>query len=239
MIIEMSSNDIRINIVSRMLYWTEFIYLMVIRHDDDTAGMLSRCTLDTGAVLSKAVCFIFIDRPLVFLKELHHITVGGLIGHRTYCSCLKYIFFTENRAHILMGYRLVFPCEVQVDIRLLVSVETKEGGERNGISVTLHRCAAFRTVFFRHVYTAVIQVHVTPLQVFAFRADIMRFQRIYLGDAGHGCSQRRTYRASGAYQIAVLVGLMYQHLCRHIHDRIAVIYNRRKFLFQTFSDAVR
>ena len=32
---------------------------------------------------------------------------------------------------------------------------------------------------------------------------------------------------------------MYKHLCRHIHDRIAVIDNRGKLLLQTFSDAVR
>ena len=60
------------------------------------------------------------------------------------------------------------------------------------------------------------------VRVVAVWADIMRRQRIYLGNMGHGGGKGGTYGASGAYQIAVLIGLIHQLLGNNIHHGITV-----------------
>ena len=96
-IVEMCRNDIGVHVVGRMLHRTELVYFMIVRHDDDTARMLTGSSFHTGTVLSKAVCLEFIDRTLAFFKELHNVTVSSLVRHGTYSSCLENVLFTENR----------------------------------------------------------------------------------------------------------------------------------------------
>ena len=55
-----------------------------------------------------------------------------------------------------------------------------------------HICAAAKSLVF------------VPFDVMAFRAQIMRRERIYLGDVRHKRNQRRTNRTTGTDQIAVL-----------------------------------
>ena len=222
-IVEVGGDDVRVHVVGRVLYRTKLVNLVVIGHDDDAARMLAGGSLHPGAVLGQPVRFEFIDRPLPFFEKFHYVAVGGLVCHRTYGTSLEYILFAEDGAYILVGYRLVFPGEVQVDIGFLVPVETQEGCERNGEAVTDQRCAAVRAVLFRHVDTAVVKVHVPPLQVVAVRTHIMGFQRIYFGDPRHGGRKRRSYGASGAYQVAVGVGLVHQHLGGHVHHGVPVV----------------
>ena len=60
------------------------------------------------------------------------------------------------------------------------------------------------------------------IRVITLRADIMRRQGIYLGNMGHGGGKGGTYGTSGAYQIAVLIGLIHQLLGNNIHHGITV-----------------
>ena len=168
-----------------MLYGTEFKYLVIIRADYDAAGMLSGGTLYSRAMRSQSVCFIFVNGYAPLFEVLHNVTESGLIGYCAYCTCLEYILFTEDLAYVAVSHRLIFSCEIKVDIRLLVSVETQEGGERNGESVPLHIRSAYRALLRRHINAAVVEALIAPFKVFALRAKIMWFQRIYLRYTGH------------------------------------------------------
>ena len=61
----------------------------------------------------------------------------------------------------------------------------------------------------------------------------MRAQRIYLCDSRHRGNKRRTYRSSGTYQIAVLVGFPHQLLCDNVHNGITVGDDGVQFPLQT------
>ena len=65
------------------------------------------------------------------LHVLFHISDGGLFRHGTDGARPERLPGTENDLRVFVGITLVFSGEVQVDIRLLVSLETKERLERN------------------------------------------------------------------------------------------------------------
>ena len=62
---------------------------------------------------------------------IFHITKGGLICQRTDGSCTEGLACSEDNLRIVVCLALVIPGEIQVDIRLLISLESQEGLEWN------------------------------------------------------------------------------------------------------------
>ena len=189
-IVKMRRDDVCRRVVRRMLYRTKLINLVVVRTDNDSARVLPGRPFHARTMLRQTLFFIFVDRNIAFLKELRDITVSGLFGDRTDRSRLKHILFTENSPDIAVRHRLIFPRKVQVDIRLLIALEPKEGRERDRIAIPLHRRTAVRTVQRRHIYAAVVLLHITPDDLFAVWTKIMRVKGIDLRNARHRRRER-------------------------------------------------
>ena len=62
------------------------------------------------------------------------------------------------------------------------------------------------------------------------RANVVRTERVDLGDVRQKCRKRGTDAASGANQIPGVVRLFYQLMRNHIHHGIPVFYNTVKLL---------
>ena len=185
-IIEVSRDDVGVALVCRLLYRAELIYLVVIRDYNDAARVLARGALYAGASLYQIVYIVFAGIYVIVLNVMLYVAEGGLLSYGSYRAGLVYVLFTEDLSHIPVGHRLVFAREVEVDIRLLVPLESEECGERYVEAFLLHACPAFRTHFLRHVVAYVVFARlVRPLEMLALRADIMRCERINLSYPGH------------------------------------------------------
>ncbi len=157
---------------------------------------------------------------------IFHIAEGRLIRQRTDGSCPEGLSCTENNLRIFVGLTLVITGEVQVDIRLLVSLKSQEGLKGNIKSLLLSAfcrtpgspCPAYRSPPSR-ISFHILRVKVT---VMAGGTDIVRPQRIYLRNSRHGSNEGGTYRTTGTYQIAVIVGFPHQLLGNDVHHRESV-----------------
>ena len=125
--------------------------------------------------------------------------------------------------------------EVQINIGRFVSVESKEGLKHNIVSVCLVFGSALGTFFIGQVkarpHTAVGE----ELIVLAcgIGTVVVRRQRIDLGNTCHGGYEGGSNRSAGAYQISLLLTVMYQSLGNQIKHGKAVFDNGCKFSFQT------
>ena len=61
------------------------------------------------------------------LKVILHITISRFICKGANGSCLEGLAFTENNFCITMGFRLIVSGEIQIDIWLLIPLESQEG----------------------------------------------------------------------------------------------------------------
>ena len=189
-IVEMGGDDVGLRVVGRVLYGTKLIYLMIVRDYYYSSRMLSGGALDSRTMLSKPVSLIFVYRNPLLLIKLSHISVSSLICDSSHRTGLENILFSEYRTDILMGYGLILSGKVKIYIRFLIAVKAQECGERNGEAVSVHLCAANGAFLRRHIYSAVIHLHISELHILTFRAYVMRIQRIYFRDAGHGSRKR-------------------------------------------------
>ena len=239
MVIKMCGNDIAVYIIGRMLHRRKFLDLLTHGQYDDSSRMLARSTTDAGATLHNTVdlTVTLVLSPLFII--ILHITKCGLFRKGTNGSCLECLAFSEDNLRIPVSIGLVFSGKVQVDIRLLISFETKECLKRDIKSFFVHLGATFRADLIRHVtpchtcvffYLRRIKIAVFTVRI---RTEIMRRQRIYLRDTGHSRCQGRTYRTSGTYQITILIGFPYQFLCNDIHHRITIGDNGVQLPVQT------
>ena len=127
------------------------VNIHVVRNNNDSSRVLSCCPLDTGSTLGKAfhLC-ITIKLPIVSLIALYK-SIGSLSSYRTNRSCTEGILLTKNITHIQMGARLVFSREVQVNIGNLVPIKTKEGLERNILSIFAEFVTTVWTILIGHI----------------------------------------------------------------------------------------
>ena len=125
-----------------------------------------------------------------------------------------------------MRLTLVITGEVQVDIRLFVSLESKERLERNVKSGFFQRLAAVRADGVRHIASGTADVlfdaRRIELAVMARLAVVMRAQRVYLRDSRHRRNERGTDGTTRSYEVAVLVRLPHQFLCDDVHNGVSV-----------------
>ena len=254
-IFKMGCDDVGVRVVRRVLDRAEVGDILVLRNDDQAAGMLAGGALDAHQTGSQAVFFGAgsLDTPL--FKILLDIAVGGLLGQGPDGAGAENVVRAEERLSILMGLGLILTREVQVDIRgLFVSGVAQEGLKGDVEAVTPQRGAAEGAVFLRHVGAAAVggqlfgehrraEVRFVPgfgtrvpaqlqrgeLRIAALRADIVRRERVDLGDAAHPGDHRGADAAPAADQIAVLQRVLHQLLGAHVDDVIVVIEDRLQF----------
>ena len=207
--------------------------------------MLSGRTADTGTALYNTVdlTVTLVLSPLFII--IFHITKCSFFRKSTNGSCLKCLALSEDNLRVPVGIGLIFSGKVQVDIRLLVTFKSEECLKRDVKPLFVHLGTTLRTDLIRHVtpchtcvffYLRGIKITVFTVRI---RAEIMRRQRIYLRDTGHGRCQGRTYGTSGANQITVLIGFPYQFLCNDIHYRITIGNNGVQLPVQTILHDLR
>ena len=206
-----------------MLYRTELIDFMAVRHDDDAARMLSRSLFDPCTAVSQTIHLSLVDTDLPLFKIPRHITISDPVLDRTDGSCFIYIFLAENLFDILLRRTLILPGKIQVDIRLLVGFESQERLKRDRKPFLAIRSAAFRADLVRHIHAAVVELFVAPFQVLAVRTQVVRRQWIYFGDSRHGCCKGGSYGSSRSYQVSIRKGFLYQKLRRPVHYGVPVV----------------
>ena len=98
--------------------------------------------------------------------------------------------------------------------------------------MTTHRAVLVRHIAARHscISFHIIRVKVT---VMTLGTDIVRTQRIYFRNSRHGSNERGTYRSTGAYQIAVIIGFPHQLLGNDVHHGESISDDGLQFPLQT------
>ena len=132
-----------------------------------------------------------------------------------------------------MGIGLIIAWrEIQINIRNLISIKSKEYGEWNVVSILIQAGAAFRAWLIRKVKPAAYGTIRKEFGPVAFRAYIMRWQRIYFRNARHGRNKGRTYRSSWTYEISAVIRMFNQLMSNEVQYTEPVLDNRFQFWFQ-------
>ena len=139
------------HVIRWILNRRKVVDIHVVRNNNDSSWVLSCSPLDTGSTLGKTfhLC-ITIKLPIVSLIALDK-SISSLSSNCTNRSCTEGIFFTKDITYIQVGARLVFSREVQVNIGNLVPIKTKEGLERNILSIFAEFMTTLWTVLIRHI----------------------------------------------------------------------------------------
>ena len=113
--------------------------------------MLTCCSLYTRTAACKSVLFGTTYNNVSLLKILFNISVCSFISNGSNGTRFENVTVTEKRLCISVSSRLILTGKVKVNIRALVTLEAKEGFERNIVSVTDKVCSAFGTSLNRKV----------------------------------------------------------------------------------------
>ena len=199
-IIEMRRDRVRRHIIRRMLYRCKGINLLSDRKDNDASRMLSGRPSHANTALHDPVDLTvsFADFPLLII--LFYITEGCLVRERTDRPGTERLTCAKNNFGIFMCLTLIITGEIQVDIRLLISLKSKEGLKRDVKPILFQRCPALRAYLIRHIaarhsrkFLHFFRIKITVMTV---RTDIMRAQWINLRDTRHRRNKRRADRSS-------------------------------------------
>ena len=192
MIVKMCRNNISRHIICRMLHRSEWVDIFPVRKYNNSSRMLSGTSADTGTSLNNPVNFASSLSCSPLFKIVLYISECGFIRKGTDGSRLEGLTFSEYNLCIMMGIGLILSWEVQVNIRLLISFESKEGLKGNVKALFGHPGAALWTdpvwhIASRHTGKSLdlrrIKVTVLTLRI---GAQIMGWQRIYLCNTRHG-----------------------------------------------------
>ena len=128
MIIKMCSHCFDCHIIGWMLYRCKFINFFSIGKNDDTAGMLSGGSVNTGTSCNDTVDLTVTFMYTLFFVIVFYITKSGFFRQRTYGAGTEGLPRAENYFRIFVGLTLVLTGEVQVDIRgLFVARKVSKG----------------------------------------------------------------------------------------------------------------
>ena len=208
-VIKVGGNNIAVYIICRMLYRRKFFNFLPFWKNNDSSGVLSCCAAHSGTSLNNSVnlAITLMNTPL--LKIILHIAKGCLFRQRTDSSRLKGLPFSENNFRIAMCVSLIFSRKVKVNIRLLISLKSKEGFKRNIEPFFIQLLSAYRADFIRHITSCHSGIFFyfrrVKFAVFALRTNIMGRKGIYLCNSRHSCRKRRTDRSTGSHKITVLI----------------------------------
>ena len=116
--------------------------------NDDTARMLSRASAHARTALYNPVDFAVSLLASAFFKIIFHITKRRLIRQCADRTGTERLSCAENNFRIFMRLTLIFAGKVQVDIRLLISLKSKERFKRNIETVLNQRLSAAPGTFY-------------------------------------------------------------------------------------------
>ena len=159
--------------------------------------MLTCTTSYTGTALNDSV---YLTLSLTYsdsVKVLLNKTVSRLISKRSYGSGSEGLSVAKDNLCIFVGLGLILSGEVKVNIRLLVTLKSKEGLERNIKAVLVHLGSTLRAHLIRHITARVSAVSLNLLRIkvriFAVRTNIVRTQGVNLRDSRSKGHKGRTY----------------------------------------------
>ena len=122
----MGGDNIAVHIVGRVLDRSKLLNIPSNGKNNDPSRVLARGPAHSGAALDDPVD-LTVPLPLSPLFIIiFHIAECRLLRQSTDSSRLKGLSRTENNLYIPVGFSLIIPGEVQVDIRLLVSFKSQE-----------------------------------------------------------------------------------------------------------------
>ena len=134
-----------------MLNGSKLLNFLSMRKYNDSPRMLACCTTDTCTALHDPVNLtVPFSLPSLFIVILY-ISKGCFLRKSTDGSRFEGVPFTENNLCIFMCHGLIFAGEIQVNIRLLVTLKSQECLKGNIKTVFLHHGSAFGACFIRHI----------------------------------------------------------------------------------------
>ena len=124
------------HIIGRMLDRGKGIDFLPMGKHDNASRVLSRRSSHTDAASHNPVYLTaaFANAPVLVIAL--HIAVSRLIGQCADCSGTEGLPFSENNFRIGMRAALVLSREIQVDIRLLVTLKAEEGFKWNIVATS-------------------------------------------------------------------------------------------------------
>ena len=236
-IIKVGGDGIRGHIIGGMLYRREGMDLLSVRQYHNSTGVLTCRAAHPYAALDDPVdlTVALVLAPLLVI--ILYITKGCLVRQGTNSSRAEGLALAENNFCIFVSLGLIVAGEIQVNIRLLVTLKAQEGFKWNIKALFFQRRATHRALLIRHIAAGCARVfaHFLRLEVtvVTLGAIIMGRQGIYLGNARHGSYKGRSYRTTGTHQITVLIGLPHQLLSNDIHNRKSIGNNGMQLFFQS------
>ena len=127
----MRGDRVAVGVVRRVLYGAEILDIHVVRHDDESAGMLASRASHADAARRQAVDLGIARGDTVFLDVFFDEAVGSFFRERTDRARAEHLGLSEHLDRVRVCARLIFAREVQVDIRHLAAAVAKEGLKRN------------------------------------------------------------------------------------------------------------
>ncbi len=237
MVVKVGGDNGCLHIVGRALDRSEGIDRPPHRQHDNSPGMLSGSAPHPDTALQEPLNLFVSLMDLLLVKIFTDIAIGRLIGQRTDSPGTEGLSCAKDDFRIIVSLTLVFTREIQIDIRFLVPIESKECLKGNVMPVPHQRLPALRAVLRRHVKTGASgkSAHLFRIKVciMALLAIIMRRQGIYLCDTGHGGHKGGAHRTAGTHQVSVLIGFPNQLLGDNVHHGKPVFDNGIQFVLQT------
>ena len=151
MVIKMSGDNIAVHIVGRVLDRSKLLNVPADRKNNDSSGVLARGPAHSGAALDDPVDLTVPLSLSPLFVIIFYIAESRLLRQSTDGPGLKGLSSTEDNLYIPVGFSLIIPGEVQVNIRLFVSLKSQESFEGDIKAFFLQRLSAHRAVLIRHV----------------------------------------------------------------------------------------
>ena len=153
-IIKVGGDDVARHIICRMLNRSEPVDVHAFGQNNDAARMLAGRSSDTGASLGETLKFARSLGDSLILEIVHGQPVGSLVSDRADRARLESLTGAEDYFRVCLGDALLVSGEVEVDIRLLISLESEERLERDVEAELAQLMSADRAYLIRHVRSA-------------------------------------------------------------------------------------
>ena len=98
----MGCYGVGIGVIGRMLNGSEIVNIILVRHYDNTTGMLTRGLLDTHNSCGHIADLSLGNLNSLILKVLGNIAPSGLVGKTGGGSCTEHVSVTEELLGIFM-----------------------------------------------------------------------------------------------------------------------------------------
>ena len=240
--LEVCGDDIGIRVVGGVLHGGKIVHAVLLGHNDDAAGVLTRSALDADAALDKTIHIRAAERNALAVEIFRDKAERRFGRHGTDGTCAEHVFTAEQFLGVFMYLTLHIAREVQVDIGGFVAVESEEGFKRDIVTVARHRFAANRADLVGQVKARTDRAVGEELAVLTLCAAVMRRQRIYLGDTRHRSNERRADRTARADKIPLALAVRNQLLRDHVEHGETVLDDGLqlfgKALFHDFGQVV-